>query len=214
MWLCAGISERLPLPSAPQITSRMGKSFAQLLTSRAVLIAAGLAAVGGGRGWIFCSGAVDVRRRGGAGRGGGPIDVPCDSGDRSVGEVTSLYELGFGVGLSRLAGGLAGFWVGGFIDTPHGEGCIAGVGGEEGKGVASPVDFVLGLVLALLLLSGPLYRRDFGTRIEAKRRTVRWCARVAAAFKLRKKRYWTMIGARDRKVVARDGSFSMRAQVR
>lgn len=40
----------LPLPSAPQITSRIGKSFAQLLTSRAVLIAVGLAAVGGGRG--------------------------------------------------------------------------------------------------------------------------------------------------------------------
>jgi hypothetical protein len=87
------------------------------------------------------------------------------------------------------------------------------VGGPEGKGVASPVDLVVGLVFALLL-SGPLYRRDFGTRIEAKRRTVRWCARVAAAFKLRKKRYWIMIGARDRKVVARDGSFSMRAQVR
>lgn len=102
--LCAGMSERLPLPSAPQITSRMGKSFAQLLTSRAVLIAAGLAAVGGGRGWMFCSGAVDARRRGGAGRGGGPIDdVPCGGGERSVGEATSLYELGVGVGQSRLA---------------------------------------------------------------------------------------------------------------
>lgn len=76
--------------------------------------------------------------------------------------------------------------------------------------MASPVDFVLILVLALL----PLCRRDFGTRIETRRRTVRWCARVAAAFKLRKKRYWTMIGARDKKVVARDGSFSMLAQVR
>ena len=43
-----------PLPSAPpQITRRIGKSFAQLLTSRAVLMAVGLAAVGGGRGWMF-----------------------------------------------------------------------------------------------------------------------------------------------------------------
>ena len=86
------------MPSEPQITSRMGKSLAQLLTSRAVLIAAGLAAVGGGRGWMFCSGAVDVRRRGGAGRGGGPIDGPCGGGERSVGEVTSLW-----VGLKRLS---------------------------------------------------------------------------------------------------------------
>jgi hypothetical protein len=192
----------------------MGKSFAQLLTSRAVLIAAGLAAVGGGRGWMFCSGAVDARRRGGAGRGGGPVDVPWGGGERSVGEATSLYELGVGVGQSRLAEWLAGFWVCGFIGTPDGEGCVVGVGGPEGRRVASPVDFLLGLVLALLLLSGPLYLRDFGTKIEAKRRTVRWCARVAAAFKLRKKRYWIMIGARDRKVVARDGSFSMRAQVK
>lgn len=122
---------------------------------------------------MFCSGAVDARRRGGAGKGDGPIDVPCGSGDRSVGEVTSLYELGVGVGFgfSRLAGGLAEFWACGCIETPDGEGCVVGVGGAEG--VASPVDFVLGLVLALLL-SGPLYWRDFGTSIEAKRRTVRW----------------------------------------
>lgn len=158
---------------------------------------------------MFCSGAVDVRRRGGAGRVGGPIDGPCGGGERSVGEVTSLW-----VGLKRVAGGLAGFWACEIVGTPDGEECIVGVGGPEGKGVASPVDFVLLLVLALLPRSRPLYRRDFGTRIETRRRTVRWCARVAAAFKLRKKRYWTMIGARDRKVVARDGSFSMRAQVR
>lgn len=73
VWLCVDVSDRLPLPSAPQITRRIGKSFAQLLTSRAVLIAAGLAAVGGGRGWMFCRGAVDVRCRGGAGRGGGIV---------------------------------------------------------------------------------------------------------------------------------------------
>lgn len=42
-----------PLPSEPQITRRIGNSFAQLLTSNAVLIAVGLAAVGGGRGWMF-----------------------------------------------------------------------------------------------------------------------------------------------------------------
>jgi hypothetical protein len=110
VWLCAGMSDRLPLPSAPQITSRMGKSFAQLLTSRAVLIAAGLAAVGGGRGWIFCIGAVDVRRNGGAGRGGGPIDVFCGGGDSSVGDVTSPDELGVGVGVGfgRIPG-LVGF---------------------------------------------------------------------------------------------------------
>lgn len=42
----------LPLPSGPQMTRRMGKSFAQLLTSNAVLIAVGLAGVGGGRGWM------------------------------------------------------------------------------------------------------------------------------------------------------------------
>lgn len=67
-----GESERLPLPSAPQITRRMGKSLAQLLTRRAVLIAAGLAVVGGGRDWMF-RGAVDVRRSG-VGRGGAIVE--------------------------------------------------------------------------------------------------------------------------------------------
>lgn len=37
-------------PSGPQITSRIGNNFAQLLTSSAVLIALGLAGDGGGRG--------------------------------------------------------------------------------------------------------------------------------------------------------------------
>lgn len=46
------------------MTSRIGNSFAQLLTSKAVLIAVGLAAVGGGRGWMFWGGAVEVRREG------------------------------------------------------------------------------------------------------------------------------------------------------
>jgi hypothetical protein len=43
-----------------QITSRMGKSFGQLLTKRAVLIAFGLAVFGGGRG-CNCAGAVEIR---------------------------------------------------------------------------------------------------------------------------------------------------------
>lgn len=43
---------------------------------------------------------------------------------------------------------------------------------------------------------------------------MRWWASVAAALRLKKKRYWTMMGARERKVVASDGSFSIRAQVR
>jgi hypothetical protein len=99
-----------------------------------------------------------------------------------------------------------------FTDVSDGEGRIVGVGGPEGNGVASPALVVVGL--ALLVGSGLLYRRDLGTNIEARRRTVRWCASVAAAFKLRKNRYWTMMGARERKVVARDGSFSIRAQVK
>lgn len=37
-------------PSGPQITNKIGNSFAQLLTSSAVLIALGLAGDGGGRG--------------------------------------------------------------------------------------------------------------------------------------------------------------------
>lgn len=47
----------------PQITSRIGKSFGQLLTKRAVLIAFGLAGFGGGRG-CNCAGAVDIRLNG------------------------------------------------------------------------------------------------------------------------------------------------------
>lgn len=43
---------------------------------------------------------------------------------------------------------------------------------------------------------------------------MRWCASVAAALRVRKKRYWTTMGARAMNVVAREGSFSRRAQVR
>lgn len=53
------------------MTRRMGKSFAQLLTSRAVLMAVGLAGAGGGRGWTFVIGAMDARLKGGAAEGGG-----------------------------------------------------------------------------------------------------------------------------------------------
>lgn len=49
---------------------------------------------------------------------------------------------------------------------------------------------------------------------EARRRTVRWWARVARAFNVRKKRYWMIIGARERNVVSISGDFSIRAQVR
>jgi hypothetical protein len=63
--LLADESDAPPLPSGPQMTRRMGKSLAQLLTSRAVLIAVGLAGDGGGRGWMLWIGAVEARRRGG-----------------------------------------------------------------------------------------------------------------------------------------------------
>lgn len=90
----AASSLELPLPSVPQITRRMGNSLAQLLTRSAVLIAAGLAAVGGGKGWMLCGGAVDARRI-----GGGRVirDGPCGFGDGSIGEVPSAVEPGWGV---------------------------------------------------------------------------------------------------------------------
>lgn len=48
--LLAGVSDTPPLPSGPQMTRSIGKSLAQLLTRRAVLMAVGLAGDGGGRG--------------------------------------------------------------------------------------------------------------------------------------------------------------------
>lgn len=71
-----------PLPSGAQITRRIGKSFAQLLTRRAVLIAVGLAGNGGGSGWSDCKGAPDGRRdgpEGCEGVGGGMGDVAPDA---------------------------------------------------------------------------------------------------------------------------------------
>lgn len=54
----------------------------------------------------------------------------------------------------------------------------------------------------------------FRTIIEAKKRTVRWCTSVAAALRVRKKRYWTTIGAVERGVEEREEDLSMRAHVR
>jgi hypothetical protein len=128
----------LPLPSAPQITRRMGKSFAQLLTSRAVLIAVGLAAVGGGRGWMFWIGAVDVRRRGGGGPCGGSACWDCVVIEGSGGEVVSLGKRGFGVSFAAgrpRENNCCAAW----FACEGGEGRIVGVGGPEGKGVVSPV---------------------------------------------------------------------------
>lgn len=89
-----------------------------------------------------------------------------------------------------------------------GEGMRVGVGGPDGKGVVSTV------LVVPVFHSGTPSRRHFGTRIEASWRTVRWCASVVAALSVRKKRYWTMIGARTRNVVGREGCFSRRVQVR
>lgn len=74
----------LPLPSGPQITRRIGNSFAQLLTSNAVLIAVGLAGNGGGSGWTDWPGAAEGRREVPARRGDGD-DIACAAG----GETTS-----------------------------------------------------------------------------------------------------------------------------
>jgi hypothetical protein len=49
---------------------------------------------------------------------------------------------------------------------------------------------------------------------DARKRTVRWCARVARELSVRKKRYCTGIGAVEKGVVAREEDFSIRAQVR
>lgn len=147
----------LPRPSAPQITSKIGKTFAQLLTSKAVLIAVGLAAVGGGRGWIIWGGAVEVRRRGGGGRCCWIVWV---RGDGSVGEVRSVE-----VGLDDIFAEVVGFGLRSWVDSvgmacDEGEGRMVGVGGPEGKGVVSPVlvpdvGAVVVVVVALLFASGP-----------------------------------------------------------
>lgn len=129
----------------------MGKSFAQLLTRSAVLIAVGLAAVGGGRGWIICGGAVEVRRRGGGGRCGGWMFWV--RGDGSAGEVSLRF--GFGVSFAEVVGGPS-CWVDRVgMGCDEGEGRMVGVGGPEGKGVVSPVLVPDGAVLLLIASSPP-----------------------------------------------------------
>lgn len=59
--------------SFPQITRSIGKSFVQLLTNKAVLIAFGLAGVGGGIGCTEIGAVEDLRRSGGSGVGGGSV---------------------------------------------------------------------------------------------------------------------------------------------
>lgn len=196
-----GLESELPLPSGPQITRRIGKSFAQLLTNKAVLIAVGVAWDGGGDGWAVCIGVVDARRRGGGspqnesrgleGWRGRWFSTPGSSWD--------------GLCIAAL-GGLSD-------DEGAGGGCCCcvcpkvgriGVEGYETSGVS--VGGTWGVELSCFV-------RD-GASIDAKRRTVIWWARVASAFKLRKKRYCTMIGARERDVLSMYGDFSIRAQVR
>lgn len=50
--------------------------------------------------------------------------------------------------------------------------------------------------------------------MDASRRTVRWWASVARALRLRKKKYWMIMGARARKDEADEADFSIRAHVR
>ena len=135
---------------------------------------------------------------------------PCGVKDGSCGESASEgARFGVSFGCVEDCG-----WV--FSACDEGDGLIVGVGGPEGKGVdvASAALPLLWEVAPLLFVSSAPYRQVFGTIIEATSRTVRWCARVARAFRVRKKRYCTMIGAREMNVVAREGSFSRRAQVK
>ena len=70
-------------------------------------------------------------------------------------------------------------------------------------------------VTLLLFLSEPAgVGARLGTRINDKDLTDRWCASVARAFSVRKKKYWMMIGVRERKLDVTDADLSIRAQVR
>lgn len=109
-----------------------------------MLIAVGLAAVGGGRGRIFCGGAVEARRRGG-GRCGAGMALGGRS-DESSGEVGSLEEgLGFNFKGSAAAPRLSCCCVCVF-GCEGGDAMIVGVGGPDGRGVVSPAPVVLALV--------------------------------------------------------------------
>lgn len=134
-------SEVLPLPSGPQMTSKMGKSFAQLLTSRAVLMAVGLAGDGGGRGRTLWTGAVEVRRRGGAG-GLEPL-LALTAGEAPAGDEMSLEEA-WGVSFCGLN-----------VDDSVGDcGCVVGFcDGKEGNTGVEGSDTGLSVDAGLLLCS-------------------------------------------------------------
>ena len=102
------------------MTRRIGKSFAQLLTSSAVLMAVGLAGAGGGRGWTFVIGAVDARLKGGATGGGGgrggvrfPEALLVRTRDGDDSEAESCCD------------SLGGLVVGGFVEVVCGCACGA-----------------------------------------------------------------------------------------
>lgn len=79
---------------------------------------------------MFWRGVVDVRCRGGAGRGGA-IGWPCGMGDGSGAGITSGQEVEVGFDLDGLARGLERFCSCGFIGRVAGEGRIVGVEGPE-----------------------------------------------------------------------------------
>lgn len=188
------------VPSGPQMTSRIGNNFGQLLTSSAVLIMLGLAGDGGGRGWIIC-GEVDTRRSGGGippggtGAGGRCALPPLPDVSWAEGERTGFPELE-----DELA-------------VVAGAGVLLSVDDAGTEGLAGLIVFSF----RLWLLASPLGTGEgggFGTIIEAKKRTVRWCTSVATALSVRKKRYWTTIGAVERGVEEREEDLSIRAHVR
>lgn len=144
----------------------MGKSLAQLLTSSAVLMAVGLAAVGGGKGLMCCRGAVDARRRGGGGLcGAGAADVVAlplwlrgGSGER-CGFALFGFEGIFAWEVAGFSGccGCPCAFTGGEDEG----GLIAGVGGADATEIAlgSPLVLVVGWEIGLVLMdSGAPYR--------------------------------------------------------
>lgn len=177
----------LPLPSWPQMTRRIGKSFAQLLTNSAVLIAVGLAGVGGGRGWMFREGAVETRRNGGG----------CRRGEEGAWFPAVLLVVAVDVPAGRH---------GDEADTNGGSCC------DSLDGLVN-VDIVCSVTLPLFL-PAPRAGTQRGTSMYTNDLTVRWCASVARAFSVRKNKYWTIIGARERKLDVAVADFSIRAQVK
>ena len=179
--------------SLPHITRSIGKSFVQLLTNRAVLIAFGLAGAGGGIGWTAIGAVDDLWRGGGSGVGGGSVAL---GKGKLVKSFTDAGRVSF-VGLAFPGVAIA------VCDWPRGE----GVGGVWLDRAPSPAD-ISTTSLPLVVFSG------CETRNVASRRTVAWCASVARVLRVRKKRYWTMMcaDARADDTIAED--FSMRAQER